>query len=467
MEHFEFDDAQQHDGVPAAENMSDPQSQPAVEPVAEPTVEPVAEPTVEPVWQAPAKKASPFADSPYVMNEPPKYEWESGFTIPPKPKKEKKHRGRRILAWILTVALVIAGCGITYSRWQKEFDAADKLINKLENKIEKLEAQLRDHSHSGSVSGPVISGTTPSQVYASAVDSVVAVTASISVKNFGQVTVSQSTGSGFILSEDGYIATNYHVVENATSVEITTNNQETYSAEIVGYDAAHDLAVLKANATDLSPAKLGSSDDLIIGDQVVVIGNPLGELTATLTVGYISGKDRGISTDNTYINMLQTDAAINSGNSGGPMFNMKGEVVGITTAKYSGSTSSGASIEGIGFAIPIDDVAAKIQDLMEYGYVTGAYLGVAVRDMDPSVADAFGLPMGAYVAEVTKGYCAEKAGVLAKDVIIGLGDHKVGSLNDLTAALQNFKAGDSTTITVWRAGAELELSITLDEKPHN
>jgi len=146
---------------------------------------------------------------------------------------------------------------------------------------------------------------------------------------------------------------------------------------------------------------------------------------------------------------------------------MNGEVVGITTAKYSGASSSGASIEGIGFAIPIDDVVAKIQDLMEYGYVTGAYLGVAVRDMDPSVSEAYGLPMGAYVAETTKGYCAEKAGVLAKDVIIGLGEHKVTSLNDLTAALQNFQAGDTTTITVWRAGAELELSITLDEKPHD
>jgi len=460
MEQFEFDSNQQQDETPAAENTPAAPEQNAAEPITESAQETQTE------------KALPFADSPYVMQQPPKYEWESGFTIPPKPKKEKKHGGRRVLAWILTVALIVAGCGITYgitdSRWQQKFSAADKLITKLENKIEKLETQLKNHSHAGSdssVSGPVVNGMTPSQVYTSAVDSVVAVTASISVKNFGQVSVSQATGSGFILSADGYIATNYHVVEDATSVEITTNEQETYTAEVIGYDAAHDLAVLKADATDLTPAALGSSDDLTIGDQVVVIGNPLGELTSTLTVGYISGKDRGISTDNTYINMLQTDAAINSGNSGGPMFNMKGEVIGITTAKYSGSTSSGAAIEGIGFAIPIDDVAGKIQDLMEYGYVTGAYLGVSVRDMDPSVSEAYGLPMGAYVAAVTKGYCAEEAGVLAKDVIIGLGEYEVTSLNALTSALQNFKAGDSTTITVWRAGTELELPITLDEKP--
>ena len=163
--------------------------------------------------------------------------------------------------------------------------------------------------------------------------------------------------------------------------------------------------------------------------------------------------------------MIQTDAAINSGNSGGPLFNMQGEVVGITTAKYSGSTSSGASIEGIGFAIPIDDVMDLVDDLMEYGYVTNqAYLGVYLEEMDANVAQAYGLPSGPRVQSVVEGSCAETAGIQAGDIIIGLGDQEVSSYSDLTYALRNFKAGDTTTIQVYRSGQELTLNITLDEK---
>ena len=197
---------------------------------------------------------------------------------------------------------------------------------------------------------------------------------------------------------------------------------------------------------------------------VVAIGNPLGDLTSTQTVGYVSGKNREITTDNTIIDMIQTDAAINPGNSGGPLFNMKGEVVGITTAKYSGTTSSGASIEGIGFAIPIDDVLTIISDLMDYGYVTGAYLGVTVQNMDESAA-MYGLPMGAYVIDVAKGASADRAGIQVKDIIISIGEYRVESITDLTRSLRNFKAGDTTTMTVIRSGARMELTITLDERP--
>ncbi len=438
----------------------DPQEQEPVAPVPE-------EPETAP--ESAEKPASPFADSPYEVHFP---QEESVFP-PPKPKKKSGKAGKRILAWVLTVALVVAGCGITAfsvnGYWQSRLA---KLQREFDRQIEDLQEQIEDNSYTGngnSISGTVNTGDglTPGNIYAKTVDSVIAVTATVPASGFGQSSVSKSSGSGFVLTQDGYAVTNYHVVENATSVEITTNDQQTYKAKVIGFDAAHDVAVLKADAEDLQPAELGSSDDLIIGDQVVVIGNPLGELTSTLTVGYISGKDRGISTENTYINMLQTDAAINSGNSGGPMFNMKGQVVGITTAKYSGSTASGATIEGIGFAIPIDDVIAKIQDLVEYGYVTGAYLGVSVRDMDSSVCEALDIPMGAYVAETFDGNCAQAAGIRAKDIIIRVGGNAVRSVNELTAALQKFKAGDTTTITVWRSGAELELPITLDEKPHD
>ena len=276
-----------------------------------------------------------------------------------------------------------------------------------------------------------------------------------------------SGGSGFVLTADGYIVTNHHVIEGATGVTITTHNGEEYPAEIIGSDFSNDVAVLKAENVELSPVTLGSSNALAIGDMVVAIGNPLSDLSSTQTVGYVSGKDRDVTAANKVINMIQTDAAINSGNSGGPLFNMKGEVVGITTAKYSGTSSSGASIEGIGFAIPIDDVSGIISDLMNHGYVTGAYMGITVSDTDEASAEMFGLPLGAYVVSVENGSCASKAGLKAKDIIIDLGGYPITGMTSLTRTLRNFSAGDTTTITVSRAGVEIILDITFDEKPQS
>lgn len=394
-----------------------------------------------------------------------------------KPKKRRK-TGKVLLALLVALCLVAGSCCATavfcYSRLAAQEKRTEQLLSQLNTQIQTLEDELSAKSFTGN--GNSISGTanttddgtmTPGQVYAQVADSVVAITSKVTVTSGTQTTTGTSYGTGFVLTEDGYIVTNYHVVENATSVTITTHDGEDLPAELCGYDSTNDIAVLKAEAQGLQAAVIGSSDDLIVGDQVVVIGNPLGDLTATLTVGYISGKDRVISTDGSLINMLQTDAAVNSGNSGGPIFNMNGEVVGIITAKYSGTTSSGATIEGIGFAIPIDDVARKISDLKEYGYVTGAYLGVMVQDMNQTVAEYYGLPMGAYVSDVTDGYCAKAAGVQAKDIIVALGDHTITSLNDLTRALQDYEAGDVTTITVWRSGLELVLDITLDAKPQS
>jgi serine protease Do len=172
-----------------------------------------------------------------------------------------------------------------------------------------------------------------------------------------------------------------------------------------------------------------------------------------------------VNTDGTVINMIQTDAAINSGNSGGPLFNMKGQVVGITTAKYSGASPSGASIEGIGFAIPLSDVQEEIQELIEYGYIKSAYLGVLVQNMDPSVADIYGLPVGAYVAGVEDGFCAKKAGIREKDIIVAVGEEPVETINDLTRALRKYEPGDTVVIEIYRAGQMLEISVTLDERP--
>ena len=366
-------------------------------------------------------------------------------------------------AVVLTVAISsVVALRQSNLRWEQEMELLRSSMN---NKVAVLEEQLEAVKDTGlSVSGTpnaAADGLTPAQVYAQNKMAVVAISCTTSYGSAGTAT---SSGSGFVLTEDGYVITNCHVVDGADQVTVVMLDGQEYEAKVKGYDQNNDLAVLKVDAKDLQTVQLGRSSDLIIGDMVVAIGNPLGELASTQTVGYISGKDRDVSTDGTLINMLQTDAAINPGNSGGPLFNMKGQVIGITTAKYSGTTSSGASIEGIGFAIPIDDVTRMISDIMAYGYVTGAYLGVSVADIDNAQASYYG--SGAYVMEVTPGYCAQKAGLQPGDLIVDMGGYRVESVAGLTRALRNFNAGDTTTITVLRKGREVVLEITLDEKPN-
>ena len=419
--------------------------------------------------------ALPFADSPFVMNHNTAETDNSAHphhgSEPVKAKKPKGNVGRRILAAVLTIALVAGSCGITAfcvnQRWERE---TAEIVKSMDDKLGALEKTIQTQEEDVYPAATVnkTGGLTIGQVYSQNVSSVVAISnQGITTNVYGQVSETASSGSGFIVTEDGYVVTNYHVVKDANKLTVITSDSSEYDANLVGYDSNNDLAVLKIEAEGLQPVKLGSSDLLAVGDQVVAIGNPLGELTSTLTAGYISAKDRGVSTGGAAINMLQTDAAINSGNSGGPLFNMQGEVVGITTAKYSGATSSGAYIEGIGFAIPIDDVVGMINDLTQLGYITGAYLGVMVSDMDSDTANRYGLPMGAYVQEVTSGNCAEAAGVLSKDIITGLGSYEVKSVSDLTRALRHFKGGEVTTITVYRGGSEVELTVTLDEKPRD
>ena len=467
------------------------QQEPEVIPVQEEPkeVSAVQEPVGQPYSNAGVgRKESPFADSPYVMNrqpDPNAYRCGSTYVppIPPqqppvKPKKQKKKSGKgwkTALCAVLALAVVAGSCGITAAlvnnHWESRVEALERRLDvkymEAQGRIDALDQAAANAAAGNSVSGTVAAGEglTPGQVYAKNVQSVVLITCEVTSSTFGQISKGQSTGSGFVLTENGYVVTNAHVVDGASTIKVSIPSGETYQAKLIGADSTNDVALLKVEAEGLTPVAIGSSTDLIVGDQVVAIGNPLGELTSTMTVGYVSAKDRDVTTDGTTINMIQTDAAINSGNSGGPLFNMKGEVVGITTAKYSGSSSSGASIESIGFAIPIDDVIGMLNDLKDYGYVTGAYLGVMVSDMDSQTATYYRLPVGAYVQEVTPGYCAEEAGLQAGDIIIGLGAHEVENVSDLTRALRKFKAGDTTVITVFRSGAEVELTITLDEKP--
>ena len=396
------------------------------------------------------------------------------YTVPKK-RKKKSGIGKKLLAAVLTVAVAASSCAITANlvndRWEERMNL---LQSQVQQELDSLNAQIDalEKTQTGiSVSGsPMASaeGLSPSQVYAMNVGSVVAISNQSTTNVWGQVSETASSGTGFIISADGYILSNYHVVEGANRLTVMTYMGDEYEAKLIGFDEMNDVSILKVEATGLTPVTIGSSDDLIVGDQVVAIGNPLGELTSSLTVGYISAKDRTINTDGNLINMMQTDAAINPGNSGGPLFNMKGEVIGITTAKYSGSTGSGASIEGIGFAIPIADVMAMRDDLIAHGYRTNqAYLGVSVMDLDASTASMYSLPTGSYVQSVTEGSCAEAAGIQPKDIIIAVGEYTVDGNSTLTSALRKFSAGDTTTVTVFRAGAEIELTITFDERPQN
>ena len=420
--------------------------------------------TYSPMWEQTPAPAAPTP--PPVKPEP-----------APKPKKKRTGKALVIVISIVAAVLLLVNVVALAANvsLQESVEAQKERNEKLKGRIEDLEDQVgKLEGQGGVVSGPSTPGQavadgllTPQQVYAMNVKAVVAVSSqAIQTNIYGQVSKTASMGSGFIISADGLVVTNYHVIKGANQVSIITSDEEEHKATVVGYDETNDVALLKAEGTDYHHVTLGSSDDLRVGDQVMAIGNPLGELTSTLTVGYVSAKDRMVSTDGTVINMLQTDAAINSGNSGGPLFNAKGEVVGINTAKYSGTSSSGATIEGIGFAIPIDDVTGILDDLANQGYVSSAYLGVYVREVDSS-GQSYGLPAGAYVEEVTPGYCAEAAGIQVKDIIIAVGDYEVDSLSALTRALRRFEAGDATTVTVYRGGQELTLDIVLDERPRD
>ncbi len=467
--------------------------QPAVEP--QPQVFPTAEQSAYRNAGA-GRRESPFANSPYLTYDQgyraPSAPQQSGAPyaslppqMPPMPeqKQEKKTARKPVWKTVLAVALALvlaagscaAAVTMVNSDWQERMDRVtqdyDDRLEDMNKQIEGLKQQIATGGTAGVSGSPVSSGDllTPSQVYARNVDAVVMVHSEILYSNYGQSGTGFSTGSGFIISADGYVLTNYHVVEDASKVSISTHGGESYDALVVGYDDTNDVALLKTAVTGLPFVALGDSAQLNVGDQVVAIGNPLGELTSTMTVGYVSGKERSVTTDGATINMIQTDAAINSGNSGGPLFNMRGEVIGITTAKYSGASSSGASIEGIGFAIPINDVMGVVDELKEFGYIKTAYMGVVVREMTQemqAMAELYNLPVGLYVDSTEQDGPAQVAGVMAEDIIVALGGTRVTNLNELTRALRQFDPGDSTTITVYRQGREIDMQITLTEKPH-
>ena len=304
-------------------------------------------------------------------------------------------------------------------------------------------------------------------------------TTSNSFFGFGQPTTSTATatGSGIIISEDGYILTNNHVVDtnsnnsysyydisDATSVKVTLNagtygNDATFDAKIVGKDSQTDLAVLKIEKTGLTAAEFADSDEAVVGEFVMAVGSPLG-LDATVTSGIISAVNREVESDgNTYV-CIQTDAAINSGNSGGALVNSDGKVIGINTLKLSGS-----GVEGIGFAIPINSTLDIIDDLIEYNKVIRPYIGFTGMDLDEATAKEYDLVVGAYVRSVEDFSPAQKAGLQGGDVIVKVDGQSITTMNELNDIKNSHKVGDVLTLTVNRNGEERELKVTLEETP--
>lgn len=273
--------------------------------------------------------------------------------------------------------------------------------------------------------------------------------------------VTEGAGSGVIISSDGFIVTNNHVIENSNKITVTLKNDKAYEAKLIGRDNETDLAVLKIDATGLTPVVYGDSDDLKVGDLAVVIGNPLGSLGGTVTSGIVSALDRSITIDGKNMTLLQTDASINPGNSGGGMFNQNGELVGIIVAK-----SAGSDVEGLGFAIPVNKVKTIAQELADYGYVRGRIdTGLTFVDLT-SMKNAiyYGVrSLGIYIKSVDSDL-AKKAGFESGDMMYYVGEKKIDSASDLTSAFDGYQVGDKVKITVIRDNKMKDLTLTLGEK---
>ncbi|MCR5601795.1 MAG: trypsin-like peptidase domain-containing protein [Ruminococcus sp.] len=282
------------------------------------------------------------------------------------------------------------------------------------------------------------------------------------------------TGTGFIITKDGYIVTNAHVVYDeqynageATEVSVLFSDETEHDATVIAYDAETDIAVLKVDEEDLKPAVLGDSDELRVGELVIAVGNPLGfDLFGTVTSGIVSALNRKIDINEKKMNLIQTDAAINSGNSGGPLLNSCGQVIGINSAKMSASYSSNtASVEGLCFAIPMKEAKTIIDDLINYRYVTGRpQIGISTNDISEAKSRYWNLPVGVYVIAVQEGSAADIAGIEEGDVIIDIEGKAISNAEELNEVKNTFKAGDTITLTVSRNGKDIKIRVTLEEK---
>lgn len=384
------------------------------------------------------------------------------YSEPPR-KQKKKHTG----IWFLVVALcfsvlgsILGAGGVLMVNHYMESKETEELA--LENVAVVLEGQ-RESTVIQMAAIDTSKQMTAAEVYAANVNSTVGITTSVTTNYWGFKTTSAASGSGFIITTDGYILTNYHVIEDSDSISVSLYNGSNYDAELIGYDESNDIAVLKIEAENLPPVILGDSDNLNVGDSVIAIGNPLGELTFSLTAGAVSAKDREVTLSSTVtMNLIQTDCAINSGNSGGALFNLYGEVIGVTNAKYSSSSSSEASIDNIGFAIPINSIWNIVESIIENGYISTPYIGVSVLDVSAETL-LYGIPAGVSIQSVSENSPAAEAGLQTGDIITEVNGSAVSS-SELIDLIGNCTVGDQLVMTIYRQSDTLEITVTIGEQ---
>ena len=416
-----------------------------------------------------------YSDAHYVRAEesttPPRY-----YT-PPEKTPRTSHTAKRkgvglgaVIASCLICALLgsLGGAMLVGNVMEKRVAALEQSVTALDENVKQLPV-LKQSAVSGSVANTAYGGAmSAGDIYDMACEQVVGVTTEVTYTNFfGMRSSAAVSGSGFIITADGYILTNYHVIEDAYKagvyVNVILHDGTRYPAQIVGVEADNDVAVLKIDCDGLHPVTLGDSDSMRVGDTIYAVGNPLGELEFSMTTGHVSAKDRSIATESNgdSISMFQIDAPVNTGNSGGPVYNTRGEVVGVVTAKY---RSSG--VEGIGFAIPVNDAAGIAQELVTIGYVSGkAHLGVSINaKYNEMYARYYGWPVGAYVDSVDAGSSAEQAGIQAGDIITKIGGDTIRSYDDLRSAIKRHSAGEAAELELYRADETRTLSVVFDEE---
>ena len=380
-----------------------------------------------------------------------------------KPKKEKKPASRGFVAAMLAITVLSsAALGFGGGLFASSMNSrnTEPTTGGTLNVKQVTSSGDSEATHSGSSS---VTATTTSDIVKKTADSVVEIaTEGVVTGSFNRQYVVSGAGSGVIISEDGYIITNHHVIDDANTITVTLRDgTTTYDATLIGSDESNDIALIKIDAQGLSPATLGDSSALAVGDYVVAIGNPLGTLGGTVTDGIISALAREVTIDNNNMTLLQTNAQISPGNSGGGLFDANGNLIGIVNAK-----DSATEVEGIAFAIPINNVIGIIKDLQEYGYVTGKIdLGMDFVDISSSdTAFYYGVnQLGCYVLSVNSGSNAEKAGFRRGDLITAVNGTSVTSSADISSALVNNKVGDTVTLTVYRRGSSIDIDIQLEE----
>lgn len=412
---------------------------------------------------APQNRFEPADDAFHAASDP--YTYYAGGAPAPTPKPKKKRRWAGVVAIALCCALLggAAGAGgVLLTQHLQEKDPPQSSLQDKENVSHILQG-IRESSVIETVGIDTGKLLTAAEVYAANVNSTVGITTSITTNYWGYQSTAAASGSGFIISDDGYILTNYHVVEDSDSISVSMYNGDTYDATLIGYDESNDIAVLDIDATGLTPVVIGDSDNLNVGDNVVAIGNPLGELTFSLTSGTISAKDREVTmSSGVTMDLMQTDCAINSGNSGGALFNLYGEVIGVTNAKYSSSSSTEASIDNIGFAIPINSVMGIVKSIIENGYISKPYVGISVRDVSEET-QRYGVPAGAAIQSVAEGSPAEQAGLQVGDVITAINGEATSS-SKLVDFVGEAAVGDQAVFSVYRQGQTLELTVSIGEQ---